>query len=426
LLVAMCCLASAASAAAAQAATTVTVGANSANAFAPQDVTITTGQITVLAPPPVAKFTTSPAPAYAGHPVTFDGSASTAATGGKVVSYIWNFGDSTPPTTTSTPTTTHTYAASGSYTATLTVVDDQGTDSQPASHAVRIAVDRPTAQFTVKPATTTPGKTVAFNGSASKDPDGDSIAAYQWSFGDGTTLTTASATTTHIYNAIGTFKPTLTVLDSRGNPSTTVTRTVTIKAPPGKPIGSFTFSPAHPVIGQTVTFNASTSTDPNGFPITSYRWSWGDAVYPTPPVTATPIATHAYSHSGTFIVRLVVTDSHGLKSVSIAHKVVVSRPLPPPPPRLSQLHVRVCKHRSRFCAHRGIKVRFTLTAAGHVTLKVRQLHHRRLLRNRVVTVGPGSDVVYLRLGHLRPARYVLGASVFGGNGAGLVFRVRRH
>jgi PKD repeat protein len=65
---------------------------------------------------------------------------------------------------------------------------------------------------------------VAFNGSASSD-DG-SIASYAWTFGDGTTGT--SAQPTHAYAAAGTFTATLTVTDNLGltnSASATVTIT---------------------------------------------------------------------------------------------------------------------------------------------------------------------------------------------------------
>ncbi|WP_449407513.1 PKD domain-containing protein [Microbacterium maritypicum] len=53
-----------------------------------------------------------------------DASAS-ADSDGQIVSYAWNFGDSTTATTT-TPTTTHEYAAGGAYTVTVTVTDNRG------------------------------------------------------------------------------------------------------------------------------------------------------------------------------------------------------------------------------------------------------------------------------------------------------------
>lgn len=72
---------------------------------------------------PTASFTISPSPAAPGASVTFDASSSTAPGGATIVAYIWNFGDSTAQTETTSPLVSHTYAAPGDYTITLTVRD---------------------------------------------------------------------------------------------------------------------------------------------------------------------------------------------------------------------------------------------------------------------------------------------------------------
>jgi len=60
------------------------------------------------------------------------------------------------------------------------------------------------------------GDSVAFNGSASYDPDG-TIASYAWDFGDFTQGVDANAT--HVYSQAGTYTATLTVIDDRGGVS---------------------------------------------------------------------------------------------------------------------------------------------------------------------------------------------------------------
>ena len=57
------------------------------------------------------------------------------------------------------------------------------------------------------------GLTCSVDASASSDPDG-AITAYQWSFGDGTTG--SGATATHGYGQAGTYPVTLTVTDAGG------------------------------------------------------------------------------------------------------------------------------------------------------------------------------------------------------------------
>ena len=74
------------------------------------------------------------------------------------------------------------------------------------------------------------------------------------------------------------------------------------------PIASFSYSPGNPVINQTITFNASDSTDHDGN-ITYYEWDFGDEGNITN--TTEPIINHTYASAGTFTVALTVTDDEG-------------------------------------------------------------------------------------------------------------------
>ena len=75
--------------------------------------------------PPTPVLTVSTTSTVAPAVVTFDGSQSTAADGTGVF-YYWDFGDQTGDRSGSLKTATKTYAAAGSYTVSLTVVDSKG------------------------------------------------------------------------------------------------------------------------------------------------------------------------------------------------------------------------------------------------------------------------------------------------------------
>jgi len=75
--------------------------------------------------------------------------------------------------------------------------------------------------------------------------------------------------------------------------------------PPG---ASFTYSPSMPMVGDTVTFDASASKAADKA-IVSYTWDFGDSNVTT---TANPTIAHAYSIGGTYKVNLTVTDADGL------------------------------------------------------------------------------------------------------------------
>jgi parallel beta-helix repeat protein len=85
---------------------------------------------------PVAIFTWSPLEPIYNQPATFNASKSYDVNG-TIVSYAWNFGDSTPPVTEPGPIAYHTFTAPGNYTVTLTVTDnDELTNS--TSHIVKV------------------------------------------------------------------------------------------------------------------------------------------------------------------------------------------------------------------------------------------------------------------------------------------------
>jgi len=83
---------------------------------------------------PTANFVNSPTDPLIGDVVNFNGSASTATTGRKIVSYTWDFGDGTAG---SGVQASHTYTAARNYTVTLTVKDDFG-NSNTASRALAV------------------------------------------------------------------------------------------------------------------------------------------------------------------------------------------------------------------------------------------------------------------------------------------------
>jgi PKD repeat protein len=78
----------------------------------------------IVAKPPTASFTVTPADPRPGQPVTFDASASSSPNG-KITKYAWDLGDGTKREM-DRPTLQHTYAASGRYTVRLVVTDELG------------------------------------------------------------------------------------------------------------------------------------------------------------------------------------------------------------------------------------------------------------------------------------------------------------
>ncbi|HEU4407934.1 MAG TPA: S8 family serine peptidase, partial [Polyangiaceae bacterium] len=126
---------------------------------------------------------------------------------GDIVAWAWNFGDGA---TSADQNPAHAYAASGTYTVSLTVTDGAGFTSTTQQDVSVIAA--PAASFTF----TCLGPDCDF-ADASSDVDGD-IVAWSWNFGDGTTSNEQNPA--HSFPQSGTYEVSLTVTDSTGQTST--------------------------------------------------------------------------------------------------------------------------------------------------------------------------------------------------------------
>lgn len=93
---------------------------------------------------------------------------------------------------------------------------------------------------------------------------------------------------------------------------------ITILPPNVPPLADLNVLPTNARSGQTVTFNAGTSRDPDGS-ITDYRWDFGDGT--TLAGSDKVSVTHVYNQMSTYTVTLTVTDNGGAtttKSVTVA------------------------------------------------------------------------------------------------------------
>jgi PKD repeat protein len=148
----------------------------------------------------------------AGSAISFS-SAGSSDPDGSIASYNWVFGDGA---TSTQANPTHSYAVAGSFTATLTVTDNQGATASDQA-AVTVAGAGGGNQAPVAnaggPYSGTAGAAISFSSAGSSDPDG-SIATYSWDFGDGGNSTQQNPT--HSYAAAGGYTATLTVTDNLG------------------------------------------------------------------------------------------------------------------------------------------------------------------------------------------------------------------
>lgn len=177
-----------------------------------------------------------PAPSFAYLPAApgqFDGvrfDASQTTLNGAICqegtcSYRWDFGDGT---TGDGRTVTHGFVSQGVFTVTLTVADASGVAAQ-VTRSISVGAQRPlTVDMTLSPPDPKQGQAVRFDASGSTSPDGSTITAWAWDFGNGDSATTQIATTTFA-NVQG-YTVRLTITDGRGRTGT-ATKVVTVKAP---------------------------------------------------------------------------------------------------------------------------------------------------------------------------------------------------
>jgi len=147
------------------------------------------------------------------------------------------------------------------------------------------------------PYTGSSNERVALDGSASFDPDGDTIT-YDWDFGD-RTLHGAGVNPTHTYTSKGIFTITLVVNDGNTN---SLPATTTITIPNSLPVAN-AGGPYEGSGNERVVLDGSGSFDPDGDAVT-YDWDFGDS---TPHGTGMN-PTHTYTSNGIFTIILVVND----------------------------------------------------------------------------------------------------------------------
>ena len=167
--------------------------------------------------------------------------------------------------------------------------------------------EAPTANFTFSPQSGHAPLDVVFDGSGSSDSDG-SVVAWTWNFGDGTVAASGSSVP-HRFASAGQYVVTLTVTDNDGQTGS-ITHTVVVEPPNTPPTAGFTFNPLSGLYPLTVTFDASASTDSDGY-IDQYDWDFGGEQNGAGQVTS-----YTFNLEGLYKISLTAYDDDGASSTA--------------------------------------------------------------------------------------------------------------
>jgi len=220
---------------------------------------------------------------------------------GSVVSWLWNFGDTTSSTA---QNPVHTYTADGSYTVTLTVTDND-TETDTVSEFVTLEQDLTPPVITIlgaNPASVGENDVYSDAGATALDnQDGDLTSSI--------TITSPAINTSIPGNQTVTYS----VTDLSGN-NATAGRTVTVVANVA-PTADFSNS----VTGLSADFTDASS-DSDGS-VVSWSWDFGDGNGST---VQNP--SHSYTAKGTYTVVLNVTDNDDASDFTSMQVTVTAPP----------------------------------------------------------------------------------------------------
>ena len=204
------------------------------------------------------------------------------------------------------------FDTSGLYTITLVVSDvHQCRDTVVKTNYILVA--KPEAEFTGFPLVGCTPLNVTFL-ETSSNTQGAYSDIKEWTFGDGNVATVNTATTNNVYTNPGLYTVSLIVTDNIGCKDT-ITKIDYIDA--RKPSANFHASDTNACIGQPIAFINTSS----GTSLTA-EWDFGDG---TTSLAYNP--NHAYTQTGTYTIRLIVTDPTGCKdTMTKVSNILISKP----------------------------------------------------------------------------------------------------
>lgn len=239
--------------------------------------------------------------------VSFDPSISVPAIGRTIDKYEWLYGDTKSEERTVPTTVVHSYEKAGEYFVTLRTTDSVG---QVDKSVVNLVVKSLAADVEFTPNEGNVNTEFRFRGVNSRS-DGGIIKDYSWQITDASGTSVASSSQENFYHTFdrpGKYNVELLVTDSSGAQDKTL-RILNVFS--RKPVAGFDFKMPEPNHPNTVSFNASSSYDPDQGDTITYSWDFnGDGEFELVD-SKDSIVSHVYNKVGDYKATLQVVDSFG-------------------------------------------------------------------------------------------------------------------
>ncbi|MCK3682713.1 PKD domain-containing protein [Maribellus sp. YY47] len=257
---------------------------------------------------PVANFSANPRSLVEGESVTFTDLSSNEPT-----SWEWIFEGGDPATSTAqNPTVT--YYTANTYSVTLTVTNEAGSNTQVLDNYIEVSkpVILPIADFKANTTSVTTNQSVNFTDLSSN------TNSWNWTFEGGNPATSSAQNPIISYSAAGTFKVTLTASNTDGSDTKTIDNYIVVTKPIILPIADFSANTTSVTTNESVIF---TNLSSNG-----NSWSWTfEGGNPATSSAQNPSIT--YSTAGTYKVTLTASNTDGSDTKTIDNYIVVTEPV---------------------------------------------------------------------------------------------------
>ena len=231
------------------------------------------------------------------------------------LTYLWEFGDGSSAPGNSTfagNEVFHDYTHSGAYIVAVIVTDSDGARGIAFTNTT-IRNEAPLALFGIETIYIYEDEPILFNGSYSTDsPSDQPELSYYWDFGDGDMGFGSAAS--NVYSSPGVYKVVLYAMDNDGS-SGSFNRLIEVL--PVRPTVTVSDRVAYGDQPEIYFIGAGDDSYSDALYL-NYSWDFGNGV-----VAYGLAALHSYSLSGSYEVKLNVTDPHGLSAEDVAQVTVV-------------------------------------------------------------------------------------------------------